>query len=168
MTRFVVDLGGRSFTVTLDGAMASVNGRPPVTAHVEQVEGTPVRLVTIGTTVHRVTARRDGERGRYILRIDGHRYDVDALDERTRAIRDMADANRAHAGPVPLVAPMPGLVVRVHVAAGDVVAAGQGLVSIEAMKMENELRAVAAGTVRRVVAAVGTAVEKGAVLVEFD
>lgn len=168
MTRYVVNFNGRSFVVTLDGGMASVDGSAPVAAHVEGVEGTPLRIVTIGTSVHRATARREGERGHYILRIDGRRYDVDALDERTRAIRDMANASRANAGPVPLLAPMPGLVVRVHVAAGASVVPGQPLVSIEAMKMENELRAGAAGTVRRVHATVGGPVEKGAVLVEFE
>lgn len=168
MNRYVVELGGRTFAVRLEGGTASVDGGPPAPAHLEDVDGTPVRLVTLGTTVHRVTAHRDGARGRYVLRVDGRRYEVDALDERTRAIRDLAEANRPPAGPVPLVAPMPGLVVRVHVAAGDRVEPGAPLVSVEAMKMENELRAVAAGTVRRVLVAKGTAVEKGAVLVEFD
>ena len=101
------------------------------------------------------------------MRIDGRRYEVDALDERTRAIRDLVDASRAPTGPVPLAAPMPGLVVRVHVAVGDTVAAGQPLVVIEAMKMENELRALAAGTVRAIHATPGQPVEKGAVLVEL-
>jgi pyruvate carboxylase subunit B len=50
---------------------------------------------------------------------------------------------------------------------GDEVAAGQGLVVMEAMKMENELRAPAAGTVKAVHAAPGTPVEKGTVLVEL-
>ncbi|MBX7119599.1 MAG: acetyl-CoA carboxylase biotin carboxyl carrier protein subunit [Gemmatimonadaceae bacterium] len=63
---------------------------------------------------------------------------------------------------------MPGLIVRVQVAAGDAVRAGQGIVVMEAMKMENELRAPADGTVRAIHAVPGTAVEKGAVLVEFD
>jgi pyruvate carboxylase subunit B len=62
---------------------------------------------------------------------------------------------------------MPGLVVRVHVQEGDEVQAGQGLVVMEAMKMENELRAAAAGTVKRVHVAPGKAVEKGAILVEL-
>jgi len=167
MTRYVVDLDGRSFVVTLDGAAASVDDAPPVAAHLDDVEGTPVRIVTVGTTVHRVTARRAGERGRYVLRIDGRRYAVDALDERTRAIRDMAAATRVPSGPVPLIAPMPGLVVRVDVKAGDRVTAGQPLVVIEAMKMENELRAPADGVVRAVHASPGTAVEKGTALVEF-
>lgn len=168
MNRYVVEVGGRTFAVALEGGTASVDGAPPVPVHLEDVDGTPVRLVSIGTTVHRVTARRDGARGRYVLRLDGRRFEVDALDERTRAIRDLADANRPPAGPVPLLAPMPGLVVRVHVAVGDRVDPGAPLVSVEAMKMENELRAAAAATVRRVLVTPGTAVEKGAALVEFD
>ncbi|MBU6366822.1 MAG: acetyl-CoA carboxylase biotin carboxyl carrier protein subunit [Gemmatimonadetes bacterium] len=62
---------------------------------------------------------------------------------------------------------MPGLVVRVLAAPGDQVAAGAPLLVMEAMKMENELRAPAAGVVRAVHAAPGQAVEKGAVLVEL-
>ena len=63
---------------------------------------------------------------------------------------------------------MPGLIVRVSVAAGDSVQAGQGLVVMEAMKMENELRAHGAGTVKAVHVEAGKAVEKGTVLVEFS
>jgi pyruvate carboxylase subunit B len=63
---------------------------------------------------------------------------------------------------------MPGLVVRVAVAPGDQVAAGQGVLVMEAMKMENELRAAAAGTVKAVKVSPGTAVEKGTVLIELE
>jgi biotin carboxyl carrier protein len=63
---------------------------------------------------------------------------------------------------------MPGLIVRVAVKPGDEVRAGQGLVVMEAMKMENELRAVAAGRVKAVQAQPGAAVEKGALLVELE
>ena len=93
---------------------------------------------------------------------------MEALDERTHAIRALSGAASAPAGPAPLKAPMPGLVVRVNVAVGDEVAAGQGLVVIEAMKMENELRAAAAGRVKAVRVAVGEAVEKGQLLVEME
>jgi pyruvate carboxylase subunit B len=63
---------------------------------------------------------------------------------------------------------MPGLVVRVQVEAGAAVAAGAGVVVLEAMKMENELRAASDATVRSVRVKPGEAVEKGQVLVEFD
>ncbi|HEU4631630.1 MAG TPA: biotin/lipoyl-containing protein [Gemmatimonadaceae bacterium] len=166
--KYVVEVGAERVEVELDDDVATVEGASAPVRLVD-VPGTPVRLVTVGETVHRVIARRHaGARGRYTLWVDGRRYEAEALDERTRAIRDMTAQSAAASGPAPLVAPMPGLVVRVHVAEGDAVQAGQGLVVMEAMKMENELRAPAAGRVARVLAAPGTAVEKGAVLVEID
>ncbi|HJU72466.1 MAG TPA: acetyl-CoA carboxylase biotin carboxyl carrier protein subunit, partial [Gemmatimonadaceae bacterium] len=126
------------------------------------------QLVTIGNAVRRVAVRRHGHRGRYSLWIDGYRFDVEALDERTRTIRDMTAASARPSGPAPLVAPMPGLIVRVNARVGDQVLAGQGLVVMEAMKMENELRVTAGGTVKAVLATPGMAVEKGAILVELE
>jgi pyruvate carboxylase subunit B len=143
-----------------------VDGRR-VQARLVDIAGTPVSLLTIGDRVYRLVARRGDARGRYTLSLDGRRFEVDALDERTRAIRDLSAATAAAAGPAPLVAPMPGLIVRVNVAPGDVVQPGQGLVVMEAMKMENELRSQSAGTVGAVLVSAGTAVEKGAVLVEL-
>ena len=74
------------------------------------------------------------------------------------------------AGRVPsrCVAPMPGRVVRVLVSPGDAVAARQGVVVVEAMKMENELRSPKAGTVRDVSVTPGTSVEAGRVLVVIE
>jgi pyruvate carboxylase subunit B len=163
----VVEVNGARVEVDVDGDRVTVDGE---TLHVRlvEVEGTPVSLLTVGDQVHRVVARPGGSRGRYSLALDGFRYDVEALDERTRAVRDMSAASAGATGPAPVVAPMPGLVVRVDVAPGDQVQAGQGVVVMEAMKMENELRASAAGTVKTVRVSAGTAVEKGAVLVELE
>jgi len=79
----------------------------------------------------------------------------------------MAGAAAADTGPAPLTAPMPGLVVRINVEPGDPIRAGQPLVVMEAMKMENELRATSDGVVRAVRVQPGAAVEKGTVLVEI-
>jgi biotin carboxyl carrier protein len=61
--------------------------------------------------------------------------------------------------------PMPGRVLKILVAEGDAVKAGQGLVVLEAMKMENEVRARGAGVVTRISVAAGTAVDRGTALV---
>jgi len=165
--KYVVEIDGTRTEVEVLGGEVQIDGET-VRARLDEVPGTPVALLTIGDAVHRVVARRGDVRGRYRVTVDGRSYAADALDERTRAIRDLSAASAAASGPAPLVAPMPGLVVRVDVAVGDVVAGGQALVVMEAMKMENELRAPAAGTVKRVAVAPGTAVEKGAVLVELE
>jgi biotin carboxyl carrier protein len=62
---------------------------------------------------------------------------------------------------------MPGLVVRIPVAEGQKIAAGASLLVLEAMKMENELRASGEGTVKTIRVRAGQAVEKGEVLIEF-
>jgi pyruvate carboxylase subunit B len=71
-------------------------------------------------------------------------------------------------GPARLLAPMPGKIVRVLAAVGEQVTAGQGLVVMEAMKMENELRAARAGRVGAIHVGEGQAVETGALLVSLD
>jgi biotin carboxyl carrier protein len=78
------------------------------------------------------------------------------------------DAGGATAGPGKIVAPMPGKVVRVLVKAGDAVTARQGLVVVEAMKMENELRAPRDGRVRDVAVVEGQSVDAGAVLIVVE
>jgi biotin carboxyl carrier protein len=165
--KYFVRLNGEEHEVVLDGEGVHVDGED-VAARVDDVEGTPVRMVTIGEEVHRVVVRRGASRGLYTLWLDGHRFDVEALDERSRAIRELSGHTAGPTGPAPLKAPMPGLIVRVNVQAGDMVQAGQGLVVMEAMKMENELRATAAGKVKAVVVSPGTAVEKGALLIELE
>ncbi len=164
--KYIVDVRGRRVTVDVQPGAVRVEERT-VTAALRSVEGTPIRLVTLGDEVRRVVVRRRSGRGAYTLWIDGFTYDVEALDERTRTIRDLTAARAGPTGPAPLVAPMPGLIVRVEVKPGDVVTAGQGLIVMEAMKMENELRAAGAGTVRTIRVAAGDAVEKGSVLVEL-
>jgi biotin carboxyl carrier protein len=67
-----------------------------------------------------------------------------------------------------VIAPMPGRIVKVLVKAGDRVARGQGLVVVEAMKMENELRAPREGTVAAVRVSEGMSVEASAVLVVVE
>ena len=74
----------------------------------------------------------------------------------------------AGTGPQRIIAPMPGKIVRVLVKAGDQVKARQGLVVVEAMKMENELRAVRDGRVRDLVVVEGQSVDAGALLLVVE
>ena len=165
--RYVVTVNGEEREVTLDGATART-ADVEVEAHIADLDETPVKLVTVDGRVYRVLAHRGSAPGQYSLQLGGYRFEVEALDERTRAIRQLSRAAGRLSGPASLVAPMPGLVVRVLVEAGDRVQTGQGVVVIEAMKMENELRARGPAVVRRVAVAAGSAVEKGTLLVEFD
>ncbi len=166
--KYVVALDGERSTVSFDPDGISYEGGTPESAELSDIEGSPVRMVRIGTHVYRVVAQKREGRGRYTLWVDGYRFECEALDERTRAIRDTSAATAAPTGPAPVRAPMPGLIVRINVSVGDIVEAGQGVVVMEAMKMENELRATAAGRVKSVEVSPGATVEKGALLVALE
>jgi pyruvate carboxylase subunit B len=163
--KYFVRIGKDQHEVEVDGDEIRVDGTA-IRAQLVDLEHSPVQLLMIGDVVTRVLGRRV-ERGTYDLSLGGHRLTVEALDERSRAIRALSGASGHATGPAHLVAPMPGLVVRVNVSEGDQVKPGQPLVVMEAMKMENELRATSPGVVKRVAISAGSAVEKGALLLEM-
>jgi pyruvate carboxylase subunit B len=166
--RYIVELNAERKTVSIEPEGVRYEDNAPIRGELSDIEGSPVRMVKLGTHVYRVVAEKRQGRGRYTLWVDGYRFETEALDERTRSIRDLSAATAGPTGPAPIIAPMPGLIVRVNVSVGDRVEAGQGLVVMEAMKMENELRAIGPGTVRSVEVSPGTAVEKGALLVALE
>ncbi|MDA0329564.1 MAG: biotin/lipoyl-binding protein [Gemmatimonadetes bacterium] len=160
-----VTVGERTFAVEFGPHGVSVDGRP-VDTDFGRIEGGPIRSLLVDGASHRIAARRVGKET-WDLHLRGRRMRADVVDERTRVIREMTGSSGASLGPRPIVAPMPGLVVRVEVAPGDIVRAGQGLIIVEAMKMENELKAEADGVVTRVHVAEGQAVEKDQLLIDL-
>lgn len=106
--------------------------------------------------------------GRWVIMIDGDQFMVDVEDARLKLLRAMGGAAHEETGAAAVVAPMPGLVVKVLVAPGDAVEANQGVLILEAMKMENELRSPRAGVVRQVNAVPGQTVAQGDLLVRID
>jgi biotin carboxyl carrier protein len=162
---YQVTIGERVFRVELGPGGAHIDGTA-VTVSLEQAEGSRVRGLIVDGRSYRIVPDRTG-RGRWRLVLPGSSVSADVVDERTRAIREMAGAGAGPVGPAPIVAPMPGMVVKVEVSEGDRVQAGQGIAIVEAMKMENELRASAAGVVHRVHVRQGEAVEKDQVLVDL-
>ena len=98
--------------------------------------------------------------------IAGVRYEFGVADP--RSLKGRKGAGAGADGPRLVKAPMPGRVVRVLVGVGDEVGAQQGVVVIEAMKMQNELKSPKAGRVVRVAAVVGETVQQGDVLVVVE
>jgi biotin carboxyl carrier protein len=112
-------------------------------------------------------AEPGGIRRREVL-VGGFRFEVDVESERIAALRERATRGRAssaHSGPLEVRAIIPGKVASVSVAAGDAVTAGQQLLVVEAMKMQNELRAPRDGTIEGVGVAPGVNIEVGDLLV---
>ena len=164
--KYIVTIAGRTLDVEVDGDQVRVDGRT-VTATLTTVSGTPLRhLLVDGRPV--ALAMESTGKGAWALTRAGERWEAEVIDERTRHIRSLTGAgDRSRAAGV-LRAPMPGLVVRVQGQTGQAVAAGTGVVVLEAMKMENELRTTAPGVIKAVHAKAGETVEKGQILVEFE
>jgi biotin carboxyl carrier protein len=109
----------------------------------------------------------DHGRAELIVHVDGAAIPVSLVDPRRKFGRG-ADEHRHGGGPAAIVAPMPGRVVKVLVKRGDRVTARQGLVVVEAMKMENELRAPTDGRVSDVRVTEGMSVDARAVLIVLE
>ncbi len=108
------------------------------------------------------------ERGDEVqVTFDGRTLRVDIADERRRMLRK-ASATLHIEGRHEVTSPMPGKIVKVLVKKGEAVTRGQGLVVVEAMKMENELKSPKDGTVQELFAIEGTAVENGARLLVVE
>jgi pyruvate carboxylase subunit B len=164
--RYFVTIAGREVEVDLTGATPVVDGTP-VRAELATLPGTPVRSLLVDGRSHPFIAHAGERRGRWEIAMGGSRLVADAVDERTRAIREMTGGADAETEKT-VAAPMPGLVVRVEVEVGQQVRAGQGLVIVEAMKMENELKAPADGVVARIEVQPGQTVDKGATLIVLE
>lgn len=164
--KYRVTIGDRLLEVEVRGSEVLVDGEQ-VEVDFEGLDGVPVHSLILNGVSHRVVARAEGS-GAWRVELDGEPFSADVVDERTAAIREMTGGAAAARGPRPVVAPMPGLVVRVEVSEGDRVEEGQGIVIVEAMKMENELRASGPGVVERIHVAEGDAVEKDQLLVALS
>jgi biotin carboxyl carrier protein len=156
--RYAVRAGGQELEVevTPDGRF-EVDGAV-VAADLVEVVRSRVWSVVIDGLAHEVVHLGAGR-----VWVNGVEAQLEIADE--RAIAAGVAGGRAATARQEIRAPMPGLLKRVHVAEGASVAAGDAVVTLEAMKMENELRASHAGTVTQVAAVEGTKVEGGALLI---
>lgn len=158
-------------------------GEPPHQT-VHEVELVPPDVVRVDGVEHRVVPAANGS-WRVLGQEGAHRVFVSRGETQagyasTRGVAAPVEVKTAQAaalaralggrtaGPVTVKAPMPGRVVKVLVKPGDAVEAGQSLIILEAMKMENEVLSPGEGQVRTVSVSVGQAVETGHVLAEID
>ncbi len=172
--RYEVEIGGRRLPVVVsragNGFAVSIDGRERqvdavrVDAHTMSIliaeGGEGVRGQAISS--HEVSIAADPAAGQLAVHIGSTPIYI-TLNGRRRWGR-VEDGAGTGSGPQRLVAPMPGKVVRVLVKHGEPVAARQPVVVVEAMKMENELRASRDGTVADVHVREGMSVEAGALL----
>ncbi len=162
-THYRVVLGEREVDVYLDGSRATIDGQA------YDVSLAPIpggySLLVDGVS-YRVAGAVDDAHG-IALAINGVHRDATVKDARTLLLEAYGGDAAATDKSREVRAPMPGLVVNVMVRAGEEVARGDGLVILEAMKMENELRAGEPGTIAAVHVSDGDAVSKNQLLIEI-
>jgi biotin carboxyl carrier protein len=164
--RYFVTVGDRTLEVDLTPEGVVVEG-DKVRADLVEMDGTEVRSLLLGGKSHRVLATRTAK-GVWGMHLQGTHLTARVVDERTRIIEEMTGRPEGAGGPKALKAPMPGLVIRIEVEVGQEVAQGDGLVIVEAMKMENELKMDGEARVKAILVEEGQAVEKDQTLVEFE
>jgi biotin carboxyl carrier protein len=149
--------GAGAFRVAIDGDVRVVRAERTSEFGLSIIEDEAGRSVEI-------TVTPAGRQGEVLVGLGGKTVPVTIDGRRRRPAHE-----RTHAtGEQAVTAPMPGRIARVLVAPGDEVAARQGVVVVEAMKMENELRSPKAGRVKDVSVAPGALVEAGRVLVVIE
>ena len=162
---FDVTVNQRDYRVELEpqsggGWVCLVNGEEVTVDAANTASG--VLSLLIGGESFEVIANKSAQQ----IAIGGVRYAVEVRDP--RAWRSSKSRSGAGDGPKKLVAPMPGKVVRVIALAGTEVEQGTGVVVIEAMKMQNELKSPKKGRVRSILVAEGVAVNAGDVLAVIE
>lgn len=169
MVGFQVKHGETEWAVTIDRDSGSIflNGRP-LTAEVSVITDRYQKITLNGSVHHVLFEDFDKARKVVTLRINGERKVFSVKDRNDELLSRFG----IKAFPAPKVnelrSPMPGLVIKVMVQPGDQLKKGDPLLVLEAMKMENVLKAPADVTVKQILAQPGQAVEKNAVLVRFD
>jgi biotin carboxyl carrier protein len=164
--RFEAELGGDVVPIEVTGGDGRY--RVAVGGQVTDVDGRQVGEGIWSLLIDGVSSVADvrDQDGVSIVEVDGERYRI-RVEEETRYVLRARGSRGAAAGQV-VKAPMPGKVVHVAVTVGQAVAAGDPLVVLEAMKMENEFRATVAGSVKEVRVRAGQAVNPGDTLVVIE
>jgi len=164
--KFEAEIGAETIPIEVTGQ--SGRYRVVVGDEVTEVDARPVAegswSILLGGVSHVVdVSERDGAA---VVEVDGERYHI-RVEEETRYIIRTRGGKGATGGQV-LKAPMPGKVVYIEVEVGQAVTPGDGLVVLEAMKMENEFRATVVGSVKEIRVQVGQTVNAGDTLVVIE
>ncbi len=158
--------GEHVFEVVLNGKDYALDGSP-AEVDVQRLNEHSFQVLYKGAshTVHIVSV--DHEAKTVVLKVDGKRAEVNLSNEMDRLLKKLGLENVGAAKVSDIKAPMPGLIHSIKVAEGQKVSKGEALLILEAMKMENVIKATADGTVGKVFVVQGQTVDKGTVMISI-
>ena len=154
-----------TYDITFQNGALLIDGEP-VTYAFDPVDGAYFTLLVDGQSMPFVLEQTP--EGSYLVTLAGRQVNVLVKDEKALLLERFGLNEASGAADREVHAPMPGLVLNVMVTPGQHVQPGDGLLVLEAMKMENELRAHVDGIVKSLHVAPGDAVSKNALLLEFE
>ncbi len=162
---WTVRLGGQDYEVVLEEDEVTVDGEP-IELEMEYTPGDDIMDVAIGDDL--LTLQLAPTRTGYAITTRGATHSLRVLPARVAHLADHMIEKEPPDLSKMLICPMPGLLVKLHVAQGDEVQPGQPLATVEAMKMENILRAEKEGTIGKINAAEGDSLSVDEVILELE
>jgi pyruvate carboxylase subunit B len=156
--KYEIDING-------DGSVVKLNGRE-IRVDYKNIRGGKLHSIIADNTGFEFELVRSN--GGFDIWHGSGQLRAEVVDEKTERLRKLMGVSATGAKAGVLKAPMPGLVIKIEVEVGQHVKKGDGLLIVEAMKMENELRAHAPGVVKEIKVEARQAVEKNQVLIVFE
>jgi len=163
---YKASVNGKQFEIVSDNGSLSIDGQP-VNWDLAEVGDGYFHIIHEHKSYRAELVKHDAQAKTFSFKINGRLYTVALKNKFDLLLEKMGMSANASAKVNNIKAPMPGLIIDLRVKAGDTVAAGDTLVILEAMKMENSIKSPGEATVRNVKVGKGDSVEKGQVLIEF-
>ncbi|MFN8466178.1 MAG: biotin/lipoyl-containing protein [Caldilineaceae bacterium] len=163
--KYYTRVDNTEYEVEINGENILLNGEP-VNVDLMRSGAAELYSVLFGGRSYEMLVNSD--RFNYTINVRGVQFQVQVEDERARRMNRARRLPTLPDGELAITAPIPGLVVRVLVAEGDAIEEGQPVVLLEAMKMENELRAMRGGIVKNVLVTAGQRVDQNAPLIVLE
>lgn len=159
--------GGASFIMEKSGQEWHINGMT-VQPDIQWTSATEASILLNNKSYTAQIEKVDRDNKELVLRINGNRMTLGIREDIDLLLEKMGINMAAGLKAAPLKAPMPGLILKILVSPGQQVQKGDALLILEAMKMENVLKATAPAIIKHIRVEERTAVEKGTVLIEME
>lgn len=163
--KYYARVDNNEYEVEIEDGKVLVNGKP---INVDLVRSGATELYSMLLDGHSYEMLVNADRFNYQINVRGVQLQVQVEDERGRRLNRARRLPTLPEGELAITAPIPGLVVRVLVQQGETIEEGQPVLLLEAMKMENELRAVRGGVVKNVMVTAGQRVDQNAPLIILE
>ncbi len=157
----------KTYMLELEDGAVIIDGKKQLT-DIKKTSANSISLIREGVQTSAQILEINREEKKVILLIDQSTYEVELKDKMDLLLEDLGMSEMLAKKMPDLSSPMPGLIVKINVNEGDAFAKGDTLLILEAMKMENSLKATAEGVVSAIEAKEGDSVEKGQTLITFE